>query len=138
MNKILMFLGIFLLLPAFVSAGSVFIDFESFNEHDSVSTISTAYGPVNFYMTNSDLLLSLNVGDTAALAPTGDLPVIADEDTKAYPNDYPQIVGFTVNDRNFGGTDSIRDDYVRDAGTTGAGGKNKAVLNPGQALTRQP
>ncbi|MBW2996798.1 hypothetical protein KY349_00485 [Candidatus Woesearchaeota archaeon] len=111
------------LLTAGASAATFFIDFEGYNEYDTVGTIPTAYGNINFYMTSSPPLVALPVGGTAALAPTGDLPEIAEEDSKAHPGDHIKIVGFTVNDRNFGGTDTIRDDYVRDDGGTGAGGK---------------
>jgi len=114
---------LFVVMSLSAAADTIFIDFEGFNEYDSISTVPTAYGNVNFYMTNTNPLLSLNIGDYAALSPTGELPEIGAEDTKTSPSDYIKIVGFTVNDQIFGGTDTTRDDYVRDPAGTGAGGK---------------
>jgi len=126
MKKIsLLFLSLLslVLMSASAAADTISIDFESFNEYDSVSSISTTYGNVNFYMTSTNPLIGLSVGQTAALTPTGDLPEVGAEDTKTSPGDNIKIVGFTVNDQRFGGTDTTRDDYVRDPAGTGAGGK---------------
>jgi len=112
-----------------VKYGTVCVDFEEYSEYDTVSTVSTLAGDVNFYMTdysgmtNSLGLLNINVGDTAALLHTADLfPVVAEEQTKDPDHNYmdlsmQNIVGFTV-----GGT--YEDDWVRlDPQKTGAGGK---------------
>jgi hypothetical protein len=103
------------------------IDFEeptfNFTEGDSVSSVSITHGNVGFYMTNGAAIQALNLGDYAALSPTGDLPEISQEDTKAFPADYIKIIGHTVNDTLYGGTDIFRDDYVADDQGTGAGGK---------------
>ncbi len=74
-------------------------------------------------MTNGAAIQAVNLGDYAALAPTGYLPEISEEDTKAFPADYIKIIGHTVNDTLYGGTDIFRDDYVYNDQGTGAGGK---------------
>ena len=83
-------------------------------------------------MVNSDPLVGLSIGDTADLTPTDFLPVIAEPDTKP-PLD--NIVAFTVNMTRFGGSDTIRDDYIRDDGGTGASGK---TLTDPQDLSQTP
>jgi hypothetical protein len=92
-----------------------------YNEKDEVQSVATPSGNVGFYMVSSDPLVGLTVGDWADLTPVVDeYPVVAEEDTTP---PYEDIVAFTVNDTQFGGTDPYRDDYVRDDKGTGAGGK---------------
>jgi hypothetical protein len=91
------------------------IDFESYNEYDTISTVNTPAGPVGFYMTNYTGFDSLSIGDWVALAPTGDLPTVASPKTITPENG--NIVGFTV------GSNPFVDDFVaNDPFNTGAGG----------------
>ena len=109
------------------------IDFEEYSEFDTVSTVSTDLGDVDFYMVSSLPLAGLSLGDDANLTPIpGSYPVIAEGDTK--PPD-ENIVAFTVNDTQFGGTDPLRDDYLRDDRGTGAAGK---LLTDPQDLSQIP
>jgi len=110
-------------------AGESCIDFDGesspgvpeYNEKDQVQSVTTPSGNVGFYMVSSDPLVGLTVGDWADLTPVVDeYPIIAEADTKPPLED---IVAFTVNEVPFGGSDTIRDDYVRDDKGTGAGGK---------------
>lgn len=112
--------------PVFVAAHAevVFldetcIDFETFNEFDAISTVSTPNGNVGFYMTAYTALAALNVGDYAALAPSGAFPVVASPGTNTSPpGTYPNIVAFTTNGSPYTGADDI----VLDDQGTGAGG----------------
>lgn len=109
------------------------IDFEEFNEKDFVQSINTSAGDVSFYMVSSSNLNSLNIGGAASLTPiSGSFPQIAAPDTKP---SLDNIVAFTVDDTRFGGTDNIRDDYIRDANNTGA--FNKTLTDP-QDLSQTP
>jgi len=105
-----------------IKYGTVCVDFEEYSEYDTVSTVSTLAGDVNFYMTDYSGLDGIIVGNTVALLPTGELPVIAAELTKDPDHDWmdttmQNIVGFTVD-----GT--FEDDWVKaDPDSTGAGGK---------------
>jgi len=95
------------------------IDFEDYNEKDSVSTITTPNGLVNFYMTDYKLLSNLEVGDYALLAPSGSLPVVSSPATNTNPEDtYPNIVAFTTGGPKY----KEADDIVLDDRGTGAGG----------------
>jgi len=103
----------------------VCIDFESYNEKDTVSTVSTLNGPVNFYMTDNVPLKSISVGSYADLAPEeGKLPIVAAPGTTP-PNG--NIVAFTI----FG--NYSRDDEIDNDGGTGASGK---TLTDPQDLTK--
>lgn len=135
----IMVLGVFVLILAAVygtATAEVFIDFEGYSEYTSVSTVPTGYGDVSFYMVSSDPLVGLLVGQTGDLTPDGRYPIIAEPDNKL--PDYTNLVAFTVNMGNFGGTDPYRDDYVRDDGGTGAGGMLLTdPLDEGQTLLLQ-
>jgi len=119
---ILLMLLAFALCSISVSAVmSYVIDFESYNEYDLVQTESTPHGNINFYMTSTNPLISLSVGQTAALTPTGDYPYAAAPNNKG--TGYTNIVGWTVNT----GGDPYVDDYVlSDPYGTGAGGMTLA------------
>jgi hypothetical protein len=104
------------------------IDFESFQEKDDVSSVSTPKGTVNFYMTSKAPLVPLVVGDTASLPSAGSYPMVAAPDTSP---PYENIVAFTV---VYPGN-PYRDDYVKDDGGTGAGGK---TLTDPQDLSQTP
>ena len=121
MKSILLIFVISLLLATTVFADTVTIDFETYSEYDSVSTIATPYGNVEFYQTDTNPLVGLTVGNTTPLSPSNNSPVIAEEDNRL--PDFMNLVAYTVNDIRFGGTDVYRDDYVRDPQNTGAGGK---------------
>jgi hypothetical protein len=111
------------------------IDFEcdDYQEKEPVMMVPTPLGDVNFGMVLSTPLVGLLPGDTADLTPVeNEYPVIAAPDTKP-PLD--NIVAFTVNMTKFGGSDTIRDDYVRDDRGTGAGGK---TLTDPQDLSQSP
>jgi hypothetical protein len=95
------------------------IDFESYSEHDFVMQESTDCGDVDFYITASDPLVDLEIGDVATLTASGYYPEVGAPDTSP---PYTNIVAFTVDMRRFGGSNPHRDDYVRDDGGTGAGG----------------
>jgi hypothetical protein len=91
------------------------IDFETYNEYDTISTVSTPAGPVSFYMTDYTGFESLTIGDYVPLSSTGDLPTVASPNT--ITPEYGNIVGFTV------GSNPYVDDYVaNDPFGTGAGG----------------
>lgn len=111
------------------------IDFESddYQEKEPVMMIPTPFGDVNFGMVHSTPLVGLVPGDVADLTPVeNEYPIIAAPDTKP---PLENIVAFTVNMTKFGGTDTIRDDYVRDDRGTGAGGK---TLTDPQDLSQAP
>ena len=96
------------------------IDFEEFSEYDDVSTVSTEFGDVSFYMASSNPLVGLSIGDTGNLTPAqGMYPVVAEGDTGSGSPEYTGIVAFTVRDSG----NPYRDDWVKDDGGTGAGGK---------------
>lgn len=95
------------------------IDFEAYSEFDTVDTVSTPNGDVNFYMTSYTPLATLEVGDYAALTPSGDLPVVASPGTNDNPPaTYSEIVAFTTGGPLYTGADDI----VLDDNGTGAGG----------------
>ncbi len=99
-----------------MKANKACIDFEQYAEKDEVSIIATENGDVSFYMVSSDPLVGLTVGESADLTPVpGAFPAVAAPDTSP---PYDNIVAFTVNDP----PNTYRDDYIRDAAGTGAGG----------------
>lgn len=102
-----------------VSFDETCIDFETYSEFDPISVVSTPNGNVNFYMTDYTPLSTLNVGDYAALTPSGDVPVVASPGTNVNPPEtYSEIVAFTVGSPPYTGADDI---VLVDNGT-GAGG----------------
>jgi hypothetical protein len=96
------------------------IDFEEFEEFDFVDTVETDCGDVDFYMTSSNGLVGLEVGDYAALTPSGLYPEIAEPDTHTSTTDFADIVAFTVGSP-VGGV-YVDDKVVSDPDNTGAGG----------------
>lgn len=95
------------------------IDFEAYSEFDTVGIVGTPNGDVNFYMTDYTPLAALAVGEYAALAPSGDLPVVASPGTNDNPpSTYPNIVAFTTD----GSPYTEADDIVLEDNGTGAGG----------------
>jgi len=106
------------------------IDFENYNEKDSVTSESTPNGPVNFYMTSYASLKTLELDGYAALPNEGSPIVAAPGTTPVPPSDgYENIVAFTI----FG--DYSRDDEIADAAGTGADGN---TLTDPQDLSQIP
>jgi hypothetical protein len=105
------------------------IDFEIYSEKEAVNTVSTSAGNIQFYMTKSQPLFGLNIGDEGTFEPPNDpadlYPIVATPETSP-PEE--NIVAFTV------GTGLV-DDKVFDDNGTGAGGNN---LTDPQDLSQIP